>query len=42
MIYRMMPDGEMRLQRYQPGLAHALKIHIRSFPNHRYYIKTSK
>lgn len=41
MIYRKMPDGEMRQQNYKPGLGFALKTHIRAFPYHRYFIKTS-
>lgn len=41
-IYRMMPDGEMQQQKYQPGLGHAIKLHVRACPHHRYYIKTSQ
>lgn len=41
-IYLKMPDGEMQQVGYQLGMGHAIKHHVRAFPNHRYYIKTSK
>lgn len=41
-IYLKMPDGEMQQVGYQLGMGHAIKHHVRAFPHHRYYIKTSQ